>query len=370
MKRIRRILSAVPLLLLACSLHAAKPYDVLDLPAVQSPLAAHALIYSLTRAGERFFATGIRGHILYSDDFGQSWTQAESVPVRASLLDASFPTPDQGWVVGHEAVILHTEDGGKTWVKQADGRALPKIGLDYYQKKLAAHPDDERYAFLIDEMNLAVEQEADRPFFKIFMRDITTGFAAGAYGYLFRTVDAGKSWYPIMELLDLEQMVHLFDLAQQPNAPANAFDRDTVAADIVVSGEMGTILAMDPETAHWRMQDFPYEGSMFTISATGGDSLVTGGLRGLAFYSTDRGASWTAVKKPPTGAVVSSTVLADGRVILATQEGNLLASSDHGASFTPLPMKDALPLSDVIEGRPGELILSGVFGVRIYKLPE
>ena len=63
-------------------------------------------------------------------------------------------------------------------------------------------------------------------------------------------------------------------------------------------------------------------------------------------------------------------MLADGRVILATQEGNLLASSDHGASFAPLPMTGAQPLSDVIEGRPGELILSGVFGVRIYQLPE
>lgn len=193
------------------------------------------------------------------------------------------------------------------------------------------------------------------------MRDTTTGFAAGAYGYLFRTVDGGKSWYPIMELLDLEQMVHLFDFAQLSNAPAIEFDGATVPADIVASGEMGTILALDPDSGRWRMQDFPYEGSMFTISATGGDSLVTGGLRGLAFYSTDRGASWSAVKKPPTGAVVSSTVLADGRVILATQEGNLLASSDHGASFAPLPMTGAQPLSDVIEGRPGELILGGVF---------
>ena len=35
------------------------------------------------------FATGIRGHILYSSDFGDSWTQAESVPVRSSLLDAA-----------------------------------------------------------------------------------------------------------------------------------------------------------------------------------------------------------------------------------------------------------------------------------------
>ena len=370
MKKICSILSVVPLLLLACSLHAAKPYDVLDLPAVKSPLAAHALVYSLTRAGDRFLATGIRGHILYSDDFGQNWTQAESVPVRSSLLDASFPSAEQGWVVGHEAVILHTEDGGRTWVKQLDGRELPKIGLEYYEKKLAEQPDDERFALLVDEMTIAKEQIADRPFFKIFMRDTTTGFAAGAYGLLFRTTDAGRNWYPIMELLDMEQMVHLFDFAQLPHSSTIEVDGETLQADIIGSGEMGTILALDSATGRWRAQDFPYEGSMFTISASGGDSLVTGGLRGLAFYSTDRGVSWSAAKKPTNGAVVASTVLADGRVILATQEGNLLASTDQGASFTPLPMTNALPLSDVIEGRPGELILSGVFGVRTYKLPE
>ncbi len=72
----------------------------------------------------------------------------------------------------------------------------------------------------------------------------------------------------------------------------------------------------------------------------------------------------------PTGAVVAGTLLADGRVILATQEGGLLLSTDHGASFTPLPVDSPLPLSDVIEGRPGELILSGVFGIRVYKMPQ
>jgi photosystem II stability/assembly factor-like uncharacterized protein len=108
----------------AIGLQAAKSYDVLDLPAVQSPLAAHALVYSLTRAGDRIIATGIRGHILYSDDFGHSWTQADSVPVRSALLDAHFPTPEKGWVVGHEGVILHSTDGGRNWVRQLDGRQL------------------------------------------------------------------------------------------------------------------------------------------------------------------------------------------------------------------------------------------------------
>ncbi|MBK6279218.1 MAG: hypothetical protein IPF57_14280 [Gammaproteobacteria bacterium] len=87
------------------------------------------------------------------------------------------------------------------------------------------------------------------------------------------------------------------------------------------------------------------------------------------FRSTDRGASWTEVEKPTTGAIVASTLLADGRVILATQEGALLASSDDGASFLPLPIEHPQPLSDLIEARPGELVLSGTFGLRVVSLP-
>lgn len=343
-----------------------KRYDVLDLPAVQSPLAPHALVYSLTRAGNRVVATGIRGHVLYSDDFGQTWTQAETVPVRSSLLDAAFPSPEQGWAVGHDGVVLHSADGGNTWSKQLDGVKLAQIGLDYYSKKLEQEPDNERYAFLVDEMKIAQEQAADRPFFKAIMLDTKRGFVAGAYGLLFRTDDGGESWYPVMENLDLEQFVHLFDYAVLSPAPGG--EGGSWEPQIVLSGEMGALLALDSTSGHWKRLEFPYDGSMFTIAATGGDGLVTGGLRGLVYGSRDRGASWQEVKKPESNAIVASTVLADGRIVLATQEGNLLLSSDRGASFEALPPDDPAPISDVIEGRPGELIMSGSFGIRVRPL--
>jgi len=41
-----------------------KTYDPLDLPAVESPLAAKSMVYSLARSGDRFFAAGHRGYIL------------------------------------------------------------------------------------------------------------------------------------------------------------------------------------------------------------------------------------------------------------------------------------------------------------------
>ena len=79
--------------------------------------------------------------------------------------------------------------------------------------------------------------------------------------------------------------------------------------------------------------------------------------------------SWQESAKPPSGAVVAGTLLADGRVVLGTQDGALLQSSDRGASFTALEIDDPQPLSDLIEGRPGELVLSGSFGLRVISLP-
>ena len=34
----------------------------------------------------------------------------------------SFPTPSTGWAVGHDGVVLHSTDAGRTWTRQLDGR--------------------------------------------------------------------------------------------------------------------------------------------------------------------------------------------------------------------------------------------------------
>jgi photosystem II stability/assembly factor-like uncharacterized protein len=126
-------------------------YDVLELPAVPSELASTSLIFTVRKFGDRYFAVGHRGHILYSDDGGDSWSQAE-VPVRSTLLDIHFPTPESGWAVGHEGVILHSADGGKTWAKQYDGLRYGEEGLAFYQNLVEENPDNELYPYFVEEM--------------------------------------------------------------------------------------------------------------------------------------------------------------------------------------------------------------------------
>ena len=80
--------------------------DVLDQPAVASPLAAKRLLQATAVAGKRIVVAGARGHILYSDDLGATWRQAK-VPVSADLTALHFANAREGWAVGHEGVVLH-----------------------------------------------------------------------------------------------------------------------------------------------------------------------------------------------------------------------------------------------------------------------
>ncbi|NMF99957.2 YCF48-related protein, partial [Aromatoleum toluolicum] len=123
---------------LACWMLVAAPaaafQDVLNVPAMASELAARGLINGLALAGQRVVGVGQRGHVVYSDDQGQNWRQAK-VPVSSDLVAVSFPTPQQGWAVGHDGVVLHSSDAGATWTKQLDGRALGERMVAYYKTR-------------------------------------------------------------------------------------------------------------------------------------------------------------------------------------------------------------------------------------------
>jgi photosystem II stability/assembly factor-like uncharacterized protein len=79
--------------------------------AIESPKAAKGLMIDVVHAGKRLVAVGDRGHILYSDDQGSTWTQAK-VPTRQLLTAVFFIDDKQGWAVGHDAQILSSSDGG------------------------------------------------------------------------------------------------------------------------------------------------------------------------------------------------------------------------------------------------------------------
>ena len=90
--------------------------------AVASDMASQALLLDVARAGSRMVAVGEFGHVLLSDDNGESWRQAASVPTRNTLVGVTFIDNQTGYAVGHAATILKTVDGGDNWTLQYNER--------------------------------------------------------------------------------------------------------------------------------------------------------------------------------------------------------------------------------------------------------
>jgi photosystem II stability/assembly factor-like uncharacterized protein len=134
--------------------------DAAPAPAERSivaPLAADSLMLDGTAIDTRIVAVGERGHVLISSDYGRTWKQAE-VPSRATLTGVHFHDADLGWAVGHDATILRTTDGGRSW------------------ERVYHDPDEES------------------PLFDIWFSNADKGFAVGAYGLFLATSDGGATW--------------------------------------------------------------------------------------------------------------------------------------------------------------------------------
>jgi len=290
--------------------------------AAQSLRASQSLLLDITHAGQRIVAVGERGHILYSDDEGKTWQQAK-VPTQQMLTAVYFVDAQHGWAVGHDALILNSQDGGLTWTQQYQDLAL------------------------------------EAPLLDIWFADQHSGFAVGAYGTLLHTQDGGQHWDTLDDVLDNEEGYHL-------NAITAVKD-----AGIFIVGEMGSMFRSADGGERWEKLASPYEGSLFGVQATAQDNtLLAYGLRGHVFRSADFGDSWQTINlRGSNGALefglADSCMLVDGTVLIVGHGGTVLRSTDAGQSFSIYNRADRLSLAGVTSTQDGNLILIGQHGIHL-----
>jgi photosystem II stability/assembly factor-like uncharacterized protein len=327
--------------------------DVLARPSTETPQARTSLQNGLSLAGGRLVSAGQRGHILYSDDRGRSWRQGQ-VPVSSDLVAVHFPTPLQGWAVGHDASVLHSVDGGATWALQFDGVRAARRMLDYYKSFDASAMDAQALAKLHADVAQFVEEGPDKPFLDVWFEDEKTGFIVGAFNLIFRTEDGGRTWEPWYHRTENPRGLHLY--AIRP-----------VGRDLVIVGEQGLVLKLDHNAGRFSALPTPYAGTYFGVIGTAQAMLVFG-LRGNILRSTDGGKQWQQVASGGGAHLNGGTVAPDGRMVLVGQAGQVLLSTDHGATFAPLTMQQPMSANAVaVIG--GTLAVAGQRGVRVQPLP-
>ncbi|MNM53752.1 Ycf48-like protein precursor [compost metagenome] len=324
--------------------------DVLDQPARLSTLAVRSPLLATARAGDRLVAVGQRGHILYSDDSGKNWLQA-SVPVSADLNAVSFPTPQQGWVVGSDGVVLHSSDAGATWSKQLDGRQIGDLLVKHYGALAQAEPGNEQWPQLVEDGQRLTKEGADKPLLDVWFANDQLGYVVGVFNLILRTEDGGKHWTPFQDRIDNPQGLHL-------NAIATAGDA------LYIAGEQGLLLKFDDTQQRFLALPTPYQGSFFGVVGKPGEVLVYG-LRGHVFRSTDGGANWAPLNTGLQVNITAATLDTDGHYELFTQAGQRLVSQDGGQGLKLMAQQNPSPVAGAVQAADGTLVLVGNRGARV-----
>lgn len=242
---------------------------------VPSNLATKSLLLDGDQTKNLMVVVGERGHILYSENKGKSWIQAK-VPTRVMLTGVHVFDDKRAWVVGHDAVILRTQDGGRNW------------------QQVYSAPEDES------------------PLLDVWFKNATHGFAVGAYGLFLVTQDGGGTWE--QRWLNEEDDFHLNHLV--PGKQGELF----------IAAEAGNVYRSLDMGESWQTLDSPYHGSYFGILPLSNQRLFLFGLRGHLFYSKDNGESWEEVDSDTTAMLTSGFESPQGHCYIAGLSGVVLVS--------------------------------------------
>jgi photosystem II stability/assembly factor-like uncharacterized protein len=354
----RRLLLASTFTLAGLKLaHASLPAELAQ-PALLSPLAAYGLFNAISPAGARLVAVGERGRIMLSDDAGQSWRQVPA-PVSVTLIAAHFPTPTTGYIAGQMGVVLKTIDAGESWSKVLDGvsAAAAMLAAANADRALltpaqAAAQDNaamnNNTSTELQNAQLLVSEGPANPILCLVAASETHVLAFGAFGLALETRDGGATWAGIAARVPDPQDLHIYGARLS-------------GTTLILVGEQGLIMR-GPVDGTLAPITSPFPGSLFGMTATADNKVLAYGVQGAVLVSADNGASWAQMAPNSNSGILSSLELADKRLVLGDESGNLLVTSDAGAHFSLLPA--AAPVTALAQGADGALVVGSPMGLR------
>jgi len=276
------------------------------------PLVPESMLLDITLAGDTLVAVGERGHIVLSTD-GENWSQVEVVPTRSTLTTV-FNVGNRLWAGGHDAVIITSGDGGKTWTRQFFDPGRQQAVMDIY---------------FTDENN---------------------GVVIGSYGLYLQTSDGGQSWEGAV--VDPESDYHLNSMVRFSDGRR------------LIAGEAGYSYRSYDDGETWAAIEMPYQGSMWGALKTNAACVLFYGLRGHVMESCDFGSSWTELETGSESSISDATEY-EGLVLLAANSGTLLIKDD-GGQFSVYHHSSGVDFAAVISLGDGNFLLVGEDGVHQY----
>ncbi|MGR5549659.1 WD40/YVTN/BNR-like repeat-containing protein [Vibrio sp. DNB22_12_1] len=306
---------------IALSLIMATAGTIAFAPRITEPLAAteipvkNMIITSVAQSKLGLIAAGELGHILLSQDNGQTWNKANINTQRHALItDLTFQTESYGLAIGHEGWILQTQDGGANWNEVSFGseHSVPLLNISQVTKNQWA--------------------------------------TIGAYGLTRISNDNGNTWQDVPP-------------PAQTDWHLNAMIVPKEGKTRLIAGEAGTVLRSEDNGQSWQSITPFYDGSFYGGIHLGNQSWLIYGMRGNIFRSFDDGISWQKADFNLPISLFAHLQLPDGQIMLGGQGGLLLSSTDNGERFNLLRRGGRETITDIHLLDSGDLLLGSDAGV-------
>lgn len=247
------------------------------LAADRQPDAVRSLMLDVVDTGKRLIAVGERGHILASVD-GRRWLQVE-VPVRSALTAVHFIDERRGWAVGHDAVILMTADGGRSWTLQQ------------------------------------FRPELEKPLLDVLFLDERRGYAVGAFGLFLASEDGGTTWTERRLAAVGAAEPNLHSLTRLGNG------------DLLLTGERGLLLLSTDQGRSWTKLNSPVGVTVFGAAAWSASGVLICGLRGQAWVSRrPRVGGWHRIDTGTQAGLYGCAAIDPGHAAMVGHDGTILVA--------------------------------------------
>ncbi|HWU67436.1 MAG TPA: YCF48-related protein [Stenotrophobium sp.] len=252
------------------------------IPAMMAEHASSGLLLGVVNTGSHLVAVGGNGVIVLSED-GVHWTQVQ-MPVDVTLTGVSFADDQHGWAVGHDAVILYTADGGRSWHIQS------------YQPAL------------------------DSPLFAVLAIDAQKVLAVGAFGLMEITDDGGLHWNKVDAPDMVNDKLHLNGITRLADG------------QLLVVGE-NSLAGVSADGLHWQRLTLPYDGSLFGALPWGDHGAIAYGLRGNIFMTADvHGGQWQPIEVATTNSFFGGFKLPSGEAVIVGGDSRVVRIDTSGKS--------------------------------------
>jgi photosystem II stability/assembly factor-like uncharacterized protein len=254
-------------------------------------------LFSVTFVSENDgWACGRWGKILHTEDGGKSWIP-QSSKTDFTLSSIYFVDGKNGWAVGDQGTIINTTDGGKTWVSQKSPVPFFLMKVHFVTPLKGWIVTERTHILLTTDGGKTWRvqfKEEDFILQSISFCDPLNGWVVGEYGYIYHTGDGGVTW----------------------KRQAGHFEISSSTGDVVGDAMLFDVVAIDPKTAwavgidstvirtvdggkNWRRVEAGIpKTQLFCVTTDKKNATLIGG-KGVFLSSNNMGHTWQSPKFEP-----------------------------------------------------------------------